>query len=211
MINEEKVLAIVEEEKKKFNEQLHIPTIMLLGASGCGKSTLINTIFGIDVAQTSIGEAGTKGFDIHKNSNINFIDSEGWETDIDCTEYINSVKKCISDLKSEGEVIQCIWYCLSAEASRIQDADIDILREITQIDDFCKKLCVVITKCDEDDVDGNTAKTFINYINKHLPHIRCFQVSNNDVLNNDLDMNELLKWSSNTMDDESLEEIFYAA
>lgn len=145
-MDQKKIIEILDENKKKFDEELHKPTIMLLGASGCGKSTLINTMFGIDVAKVSVGEAGTKDFKNYENENIIFIDSEGWETNIRCDEYIQNVKKYLNSLKSKGQIVQCIWYCISAEASKIQDIDIDILREIIQIDNFAKRLCVVITK-----------------------------------------------------------------
>lgn len=37
-----------EERKKKY------PNIMLLGISGASKSTLVNTVFGVDIAGTSV-------------------------------------------------------------------------------------------------------------------------------------------------------------
>lgn len=210
-MDQKKIIEILDENKKKFDEELHKPTIMLLGASGCGKSTLINTMFGIDVAKVSVGEAGTKDFKNYENENIIFIDSEGWETNIRCDEYIQNVKKYLNSLKSKGQIVQCIWYCISAEASKIQDIDIDILREIIQIDNFAKRLCVVITKCDEDDEDGSTARELINILGNHFPHIDCFQLSNNEQLNNELDVYKLLRWSEEKLDDESLKDLFYAA
>lgn len=207
----QKIIEILEKDWEEQKKKTHKPTIMVLGTSGCGKSTLINTVFGVDVAKVSMGEAGTKNFDKYEDPNIVFIDSEGWETNINCNEYISNIKKCLRDLKSKGQVVQCMWYCISAEASKIQDIDIDILQEITQIDGFAKRLCVVITKCDEDDEEGSTAQKFGEILNKHFPHIECFQVSNNDQLNKKLDVNKLLEWSGEKMDDESLKELFYAA
>lgn len=207
----QKIIEMLEKDREEFNKEPHKPTIMVLGTTGCGKSTLINTVFGNDVAKVSMGAAGTKSFDKYVDSNVVFIDSEGWETNINCDEYISNIKKYLSDLKSEGQVVQCMWYCISAEASKIQDIDIDILQEITQIDDFAKRLCVVITKCDEDDEEGSTAQTFVEILKKRFPHIECFQVSNNNQLNKELDVNKLLDWSGEKMDNESLKELFYAA
>ena len=140
-------------EVKKIIENFSSPNIAVIGLTGVGKSSLINKIFGNNIAITGAGRAVTteytkyspNAFDI--DLPVSLYDSPGYEPGNE-QEYF--VKKTIDFLKEknrqgEAEQIHLIWYLISASASRLTQADRDIIEEINN---NYIPVIIVLSKCD---------------------------------------------------------------
>ena len=188
-----------EGRKKKY------PNIMLLGISGAGKSTLVNTVFGVDIAGISDVAPKTEGcdfYDGHEYSRkVNLIDTAGYKLNQSET-YFSTVKNAINHFYCEMPV-QVLWYCISLANERIEEIDIRTLNELQKIDGVKERLCIVFTKCDEDDDESSKETSFKEILKKRgLFNIPTFEASNDSNLNKELNFNELIKWSSKRIKDE---------
>lgn len=207
---------IVEKEWEKYSKAQHLPNIMLLGCTGCGKSTLINTIFGKQVAKVSDTGRGTTEFQVYRgednNSSVNLIDSKGYEMGSaeDCKRFIGDFNKWMSQNRNTQDMVHLVWYCISVSTTRIQDYDIEVLKSVNSDRDIRGKLAVVITQCDNDDEQGTIAKSIRDIVHEDVgSNIAVFEVSNDPKL--PLDIEKLIEWSSEHIDDEDIRKMFVAA
>lgn len=220
---------LLEEEWKKYRNQpeLKFPNILIMGKSGTGKSSLINTIFGKDIAEVNDTKPCTRGFKDYKGKeyekNINIIDSEGYEISIDknkdsFTIFENRIREELKYRDDKEEKIHIVWFCISIASNRIEDMDIDVLSSIYSMSELDKKVCVVLTKCDEDDEEGTCANEFKNIIknqpNSKFKNISIFEVSSKEEVNKSIEesglpgINKLIETSANMIDDEEIRENF---
>lgn len=229
-------MASFEEQLKKdwdkyiSQPEIKFPNILIIGKSGIGKSSLINTIFGKDITKVSDTEPCTRGFKKYSgkkyNRNINIIDSEGYEISTNENEssfniFDKKVYEYIKTQKDKNQKIHLVWFCISVASNRIEDMDISILKSLYSIPELDKNVCVILTKCDED--DGSTANTFKEIIrnqeNDIFKHINIFEVSNDKNVNKDIekeseenddikDINKLIEISADMIDDEEVKENF---
>lgn len=209
---------IIEEEWKKFQENKKYPNIVLLGCTGSGKSSLINDIFENNIAEINDIRPETKDFKLYlgkeMGKNINLIDSKGYELSNSYNLYVESLKQQVKELKKSGDKIHLVWFCLAVTKKRIEEIDIKTLEEVLKIEDFRKRICVVITKCDEDDINGSIAKSYKKIINDIFDDIKIFEVTTNkkiDIPELKKEKEEMLKWSANKLETEELKESFISA
>ncbi len=125
--------------------------IVVAGQTGVGKSSLINAVFGEDFAKTAAGRPVTQRAEWFSaaQSPLRILDTKGLEA----KDYMATV----DDLRSEIETCRAMkdardqlhigWLCISAPSSRIQDAEIDILRLLNSYE---IPAIVVLTKYDDD-------------------------------------------------------------
>lgn len=207
-------------EKFSSKDNKLLPNIMLLGATGCGKSSLINLIFHKELALVNDASRGTNGFETYwgkdHGMSVNLIDSRGYEMENGSEEsffhYHDSIKEKMKESRKKAplEKIHIVWFCISVAGGRIQNYDIQILNLLREDSELRSRVAVVLTKCDEDDDNGSEAnrlkEILFNDVGRSLP---VFEVSTDPNLK--LDLEKLMTWSANQLDDTDLKEAFVAS
>lgn len=183
------------------------PTIAVLGISGAGKSSLINTVFGFEIAKVSDVEPLTSGFKLYRGSEykkpINLIDSAGYEITQGGT-YCNNIVRLVNE-GIDGENIHVLWYCIPITNKRVEEMDTDNIKALCSSGNIRGRLCVVFTKCDQDNEDGSIAAAFKKKIRTICGEdIKCFETSSSDEMDDQLQLEELISWSASVIDDEDL-------
>lgn len=213
----------IKEEWEKYQEEKAgklLPNILLLGISGAGKSSLINTIFGLDLAKVSNVKPETRGFTVYEgkkhNTTVNLIDSAGYEMNEGDSFYDSFIHKIRDGIKIDKatEQIHIIWYCVSITNERIEEMDLQLLKRLYSEPALRERVCVVFTKCDEDDEEGTAAAALTKVLKEELgkdigKKLKCFQVCNDPDIK--LELDELLNWSCSVLDDEDLKNAFISA
>lgn len=207
-------------EKYSNEKDKLLPNIMLLGATGCGKSSLINRVFGKKLAVVNDVSRGTTDFNTYWGRDhglgVNLIDSRGYEMEDGSGEsflsYYNSIQRKMEESRKKDPLgkIHIVWYCISVAAERIQEYDLRIFRMLLDDPELRSRVAILLTKCDEDDEDGSCAKIFKEVIGSNVNGgLPIFEVST--VLELPLDLEQLMIWSANQLDDADLKEAFIAS
>ena len=201
-----------EKQLQEFKASVKSPNVLLLGQTGVGKSSLVNTIFGEELAAVSHIKPETRGFHVYNSSNIpiNVIDSEGYEL-ANPDEFKKMLDQFIEQnfIVADKQIHIC-WYCISISSARVLPYDIDNIEYLTKQ----KRIptCVVFTQCDNDTPDGSIAKSLSEVVGKSFGrHVPCFQVSNDPEINKELDIDKLINWSINNLNDDNLKAGFIIA
>lgn len=125
--------------------------ILIAGQTGVGKSSLINAVFGEEFARTASGRPVTQHAEWFSSDSIplRILDTKGLEA--------KDYAATVSDLRAEIETCRAMkdakdqlhiaWLCIAAPSSRIQDAEIDVLRTLSKYD---IPTIVVLTKYDDE-------------------------------------------------------------
>lgn len=227
----------MDELEKYFNQpENRFPNILLLGKSGAGKSSLVNKVFGMDIAKVSDFKPETKEFKKYEgnkyNKSVNIIDSEGYEiaSNIDISrrqgtpkttsynEFCSKLKGYINSKIKLKERINVVWFCISVAGNRIEDMDLSLLEYVYNMEELDKNVCVVLTKCDEDDDEGSCAKAFKDIIrnqpNSIFKNIKIFEVSTDDDTNTTIEdegidgIRSLIEVSASMINDEEIMDNF---
>ena len=213
----------IKEEWEKFTkEDKLLPNIMLLGATDCGKSSLINVVFQRNLAPVNDASRGTDGFKTYRGKDfglgVNLIDSRGYEMEDGSGEsfsaYIDAIKSQMERNRKKAplEKIHIVWFCISIATGRIQEYDIEILKMLQRDPDLRGRVVVALTKCDEDDEEGSTAKKFKEILAKDVGRgLPAFEVSTDPKLMLELELEQLIDWSADQLDDADMKEAFIAS
>lgn len=210
---------MIREEWEKANANKLFPNIMLLGETGCGKSSLINCVFGKkDLAPVNDVSRGTEGFERYEGKKhgmgVNLIDSRGYELgdERDFDRFMNDIDQEIKNCQKADpfQKIHIIWYCISVQGSKVQPYDLQTLNRLLDEPELKNRVCVVLTKCDQDDEDGSDAKAIKEVLKKEVSgNLRTFEVSTNPDLR--LELDDLIEWSADQLDDKDMREAFIAS
>ncbi|AJD92000.1 hypothetical protein JMA_26830 [Jeotgalibacillus malaysiensis] len=162
----------VEQLNKDFNEKFIKPNIVLSGKTGVGKSTLINAVFGRPLADAGEGKPVSQAlieYSIPEVS-VNLFDTKGIELDpverkVSRESIVNKIKEraSSSDVKDHMHVM---WYCISNESKRIEDVEIEWVKEFSEY----MHVIIVLTQTIEN------SETFQKEIEKELPEIQICRV-----------------------------------
>lgn len=204
----------INEEWEKYKTNNIYPNIMLLGASGTGKSSLINHVFGETVASVNNVKPETEGFQIYLGSDygisVNLIDSAGYE--LGAEKYAEEACRIVNE-GINGEPVHIVWYCISAANERVEGIDIEVLIRLLNEDKLKGRLCVVLTKTDMDSPDLKVTRAMKHILENKLAEedlsVECFRVSVED--DYEFEIEDLLEWSSITLDDDDLRDKFIGA
>lgn len=199
--------GLVEKFQQQFQNlknDIANPNVLILGQTGVGKSSLINCIFGKELAKVSDVKPETRGF--HKfsdpNVSVSIIDSEGYEL-AKADDFKNAINEYIdANFMNLKEQIHLAWYCISLSSARVLPFDIENIKFLLE-----KRIptCVVFTQCDNDTPEGSIALQMGEVVsNKFGGEVPYFQTCNDKEINKDLDLDKLVKWSIDNLNDENL-------
>ena len=187
-----------------------LPNIMLLGAAGCGRSSLVNLVFRKDLVPANDASRRTVDFETYwgreHGMGVNLIDSRGYEMEDD---YPDSIRKKMEEnhKKAPLEKIHIVWYCFPVTSGKIHNYEIQILKRLYEDEDLRNRVAVVLTKCDQDDENGGTAKIFRQIMAREVGDmLPVFEVSTHPDLM--LELEQLITWSANQLDDADMKEAF---
>lgn len=145
----ENIFDIFTKKVREEKEKMGTANIMIIGKTGVGKSTLINNVFRDNLAKVGFGKPVTQHIcRLTKTSvPLAIYDTKGLELD---EKVQNEIKKEILETikqklvnENPKEYIHVVWYCINAGSNRIEDFEIQWIRE------FSEKLPVIIvlTQC----------------------------------------------------------------
>ena len=173
----EKIVAAIQKEYKERKTL----NVMILGKTGVGKSTLINNMFNQKMAETGVGKPVTQK--IRKITKPDFplaiYDTPGLELGGE-----NAINTLLEEVISEidkgirsgdiGKAIHCIWYCISTPSHRIEQAEIDFLKEfLGKTSEYDVPVIIVLTQS----YSKNDAKSLMKEIEKeNLPIVNIVPV-----------------------------------
>lgn len=160
---------IVDKIKKEY-EELEKLNVMVLGKTGVGKSTLINNMFMKKIVKTGVGRPVTntirkveeKGFPLA------IYDTPGLELsgENSIENLLDEIKKIIEEGLDKGNIsdaIHCIWYCISTASHRIEDAEVEFIKEfINKTNKYNIPVIIVLTQS----YSKKDAKELTKYIKK---------------------------------------------
>ena len=156
------------------NQNIIPVNIMLIGKTGVGKSTLINNIFRENLAETGIGRPVTQHLKkISKEGvPINLYDSRGLELDFnvqkqvkdDINAEIDRIHR-IKDINSE-DLIHVVWYCINATSNRIEEFEIEWIKELSE------KIPVIIVLTQSFTDEAKELEKYIDNMNLNIRGIQ---------------------------------------
>ncbi len=138
----DKVMDLVNDWEKNHKRA----NILIVGKTGVGKSTLINAVFRGDLAKTGTGKPITQKIEEIRKPDfpLTIIDTKGLEL----AEYASIKDDLIAEVRNrqgddENSYVHLAWLCLSEEGSRIEPAEIELAKALTESE---VKVIIVITK-----------------------------------------------------------------
>lgn len=117
-------------------EKMNPVNILIAGKIGVGKSTLINNVFRENLADTGIGKPVTKHLRrISKEGiPIALYDTRGLELNPKVQKDIkNEIFDLVEQNKQTRDAVHAVYYCIQANSSRIEETEIDLIKEISSV------------------------------------------------------------------------------
>ena len=135
------IFGFVDDLRGKINEEQesmnhHKVNIIVAGKTGTGKSTLINACFRKELAKTGIGRPVTGKTQVIEDADLplRIYDTVGLElTESTKKSTIEDLHELIEERKGTENEIHCVWYCVLVASSRFEQAEEDLVSEITNL------------------------------------------------------------------------------
>ncbi|WP_161878810.1 YcjF family protein [Alkalibacterium sp. MB6] len=156
----QEILEKTEAEISKMNPV----NILIAGKTGVGKSTLINSVFRENLADTGIGKPVTRYLRKISKEGMPIVlyDTRGLELDPKIQKQVKQdIFKLVDDKAETKEALHAAYYCIQANSSRIEDTEIELIKDISSV----LPVILVLTQS-----IGKPAEEFNSYLeNLNLP------------------------------------------
>lgn len=205
LFSEDKLKRKFESDLKSQTElAVSRPNILLLGKRGVGKSSLVNRIFGYDLAEVDEQNPQVSPFEYFSVPGVpvQIIDSRGYDSQSE-----DRIKSQVENLVVDNFVdvsrqIHICWFCVSLTSDGLCQSDLSV------IDVLRKKnipVAIVLTKCDKDDSEYSRSRAIVTGIYKALGwYVPCFRVSTRKDSTSDYEIDKLINWSADNINDNNL-------
>lgn len=103
----------------------------IIGNTGVGKSSLVNAVFGRDHAKVGKGLPVTRGVHYYHDASLGIWDFEGFEIG-SAQSPRDMLRENLATIarRPAEEQIAVVWYCVSAQADRLTEHDLTMIREL---------------------------------------------------------------------------------
>lgn len=163
----------INEINKKIKDLRNL-NIVVAGKTGVGKSTLINYIFREQLAETGIGKPVTQHIQMitKKDVPLTIYDTKGLELGRDTqkqikAEIIDKIKEGLYS-KDENKCIHCIWYCINTVSDRIEEDEIDWIKEFTEENRETQVPIIIVLTKSFSKVKAREFKSYIDSLNLNV-------------------------------------------
>lgn len=129
--------------------------LLVIGKTGVGKSTLINEVFREPIAKTGVGKPVTQEIRKYEHSDLplTVYDSPGLELGAQSKEMTEAVSQLIDGkLENVDDQIHIVWYCINHNSNRLEDVEIEWLKELSDKHDV--PIIIVVTQTLEAEEDS---------------------------------------------------------
>jgi uncharacterized protein (DUF697 family)/GTP-binding protein EngB required for normal cell division len=128
--------ALFDRDRQREAQKLGHANILVIGQTGVGKSTLINAIFRKPLATTGVGKPVTQVIQRFEDPEVpvTLYDTKGVELGDSRRSVIRDYKRLIAKQRKgpPEEHIHLLWYCMDAGQTRVEDYDVEIMRELAE-------------------------------------------------------------------------------
>ena len=149
---EENFYEKIKEEWAKAQNRLKRVNILATGKTGAGKSTLINAIFRKKLAEASVGRPVTSGIQYYEIPDlpIGIYDTKGLELGAEAqNESVEAIKNLIKSKWETNDIekyIHAIWYCVNAGTNRVEETELNWIKELCSLEQWGVPVIVVVTQ-----------------------------------------------------------------
>lgn len=182
--------------------------LIVTGKSGTGKSTLINAVFRQELAAEGVGKPVTQSTRLYESPDmpIRVYDTKGLELDRSAQkESVKDIDELIHKQYATGDMdrfIYGVWYCINTGSNRVEDIELDVIKDICSIEETGVPVLVVFTQSYYREDAQTLQKTVENEIG-HLPQYRgsCIIVAKPRDKQEAFGLDELIKMTADIIPD----------
>lgn len=127
------VQEILDKTEEEVNKMPPV-NILIAGKTGVGKSTLINNVFREKLADTGIGKPVTKHLRKISKEGVPIVlyDTRGLELEKSVQKQVKKdIFQLVDKNKGTPDALHAVYYCIQANSSRIEEMELDMIKEIS--------------------------------------------------------------------------------